>query len=62
MIKSFIQPENIIKEEVITPGEELGVMSQFNGMLIGKLCPVCSSPLIMDKCSKCGYEDKHYEA
>lgn len=62
MIKSFIQPENIIKEEVITPGEELGMMSQFNGMLIGKLCPVCASPLIMDKCSKCGYEDKHYEA
>lgn len=61
MIKSFMQQENIIKEEVITPGEELNVMGM--GMTgFHKFCPMCASILTTNKCSKCGYEEKHYEA
>ena len=56
-IKSFFQKENIIKEEVIKPGEELNMM---NGMSTTPFCPECGSPLANNKCPNCG--GKHYEA
>lgn len=62
MINALFIKENIIKDEVIKPGEELNMMNQFNGMLINKTCPECASPLINNKCPNCGYEEKHYEA
>lgn len=62
MLNSFIKKENIIKDEVIKPGEELNMMNQINGMATTPFCPECGTPLVNNKCSNCGHEDKHYEA
>ena len=59
MINSFIKEENIIKDEVIKPGEELNMMNQINTT---PFCPDCGSSLVNNKCPNCGYEEKHYEA
>lgn len=62
MINSFIKKENIIKDEVIVPGEELNMMNQFNGMVATSFCPECGTTIVNNKCPNCGHEDKHYEA
>ena len=62
MISSFCIKENIIKDEVIKPGEELNMMNQMNGMATTPFCPECGTQLANDKCPNCGHEDKHYEA